>query len=158
MCPSYSFLKAIACSYWYSFVAKKKGWLGRRLFCEKVFGVEVGLDIQLVFFPGSTDFFQAQCCQKVHNHSNTSHPCGASRHAFHAGYTLGCIRRNSLHQKYQLVPAHWPEPDTLTQENPRMETSLLQPLVIHRKAFTLPMQQLHYLSARAHLGSLGRAD
>src|SRR5574344_595441 len=31
-----------------------------------------------------------------------------------------------------------------------METSLLQPLVIHRKASTLPMQQLHYLSAHAY--------
>ena len=51
------------------------------------------LYVQLVFLSGGTDFFQTLCCQKVHNHSNTSRPCWTYRHALHAGYTLGRVNR-----------------------------------------------------------------
>ena len=59
-------------------------------------------------------------------------------------------RRDPLHQKHQLIPPHRAESDTLTQEYLRMESPLLQTLVVHGIPAAFPMQQLHQFAATAY--------
>lgn len=58
--------------------------------------------------------------------------------------------RDPLHQQDQFIPSHRAESNALTQEDSRVEASLLQPFVVHRVSAALPVQQLHQLAAAAH--------
>ena len=51
---------------------------------------------------------------------------------------------------HYINPTKWKASDALTQEDPRMEATLLQALVIHYVSAALPVEQLHQFAAAAN--------